>query len=123
MKLISIKLHSILDYIFGVILILSPWMFMFNKDIYNAGTPVITGIFVIGYSLFTNYNYSLAKIIPLRFNLFLDVCCGFILATSPWIFHFEDIVYIPHVFLGIIQILLAVNTNRDSRFSKAQMPE
>lgn len=123
MKLISIKLHSILDYIFGVILILSPWVFMFNKDIYNAGTPVITGIFVIGYSLFTNYNYSLAKIIPLRFNLFLDVCCGFILATSPWIFHFEDIVYIPHVFLGIIQILLAANTNRDPRFSKAQMPE
>ncbi|MES2131642.1 MAG: SPW repeat protein [Bacteroidota bacterium] len=123
MKLISIKLHSILDYVFGIILILSPWIFMFNKDLSNAGTPVIIGGFVIAYSLFTKYNYSLFKIIPFRFNLFLDVCCGFVLAVSPWIFHFEDIVYIPHVFLGIVQILLAANTNRDPRFSKLQMPE
>lgn len=123
MKLISIKLHSILDYIFGIILLLSPWIFMFNKDLYNAGAPVVIGAFVIGYSLFTNYNYSLAKIIPFRFNLFLDVCCGVVLAASPWIFNFEDIVYIPHLFLGGVQILLAANTNRDPRFSKAQMPE
>jgi len=122
MKLISIKLHSILDYIFGIILILSPWIFMFNKDIFDAGSPIILGIFVIAYSLLTNYNYSLFKVIPFRFNLVLDISCGFVLAISPWILNFEDVVYAPHVFLGAVQILLALNTNRDPRFSKLQIP-
>ena len=122
MKLISIKLHSILDYIFGILLILSPWIFMFNKDIFDAGSPIVVGIFVILYSLFTNYNYSLFKLIPLRFNLVLDIACGFVLAISPWILNFSDIVYVPHVFMGTVQILLALNTNRNPRFSKAQLP-
>lgn len=123
MRLISIQLHSILDYFFGILLILSPWVFMFSKDIFEAGSPVVIGICLIAYNLFTNYNYSLAKLIPFRYHLILDIAFGFVLGISPWIFHFSEIVYIPHVFLGAVLILLALNTNRDPRFSKAQMPE
>lgn len=123
MRLISIKLHSILDYLFGILLILSPWIFMFNKDISEAGSTIIIGALVLGYSLFTNYNYSLAKLIPFRYHLMLDMAFGFVLGISPWILGFADIVYIPHVFLGAVQILLALNTNRDPRFNKLQMPE
>ena len=122
MKLISIKLHSILDYIFGIFLILSPWIFMFNKDVFDAGSPIIIGVFVILYSFFTRYNYSLFKVIPIRVNLLLDVTCGVALAISPWLLNFSDIVYVPHLFLGVVMILLALNTNLNPKFSKAQMP-
>lgn len=123
MKLISIKLHSLLDYIIGITLILSPWIFMFKKDIFEAGSPIIIGVIVIVYSLLTRYNYSLFKVIPFRINLMLDMACGFVLAISPWILNFEEVVYVPHVFLGTVQILLSINTNRDPRFSKVQIPE
>jgi hypothetical protein len=123
MKLISIKLHSILDYLFGLLLILSPWIFMFSKDIFEAGSTIIIGVMVLAYSLFTNYNYSLAKLIPFRYHLMLDMGFGFVLGISPWLLGFADIVYIPHVFLGAVQILLALNTNRDPRFNKLQMPD
>jgi hypothetical protein len=96
---------------------------MFNKDISEAGSTIIIGALVLGYSLFTNYNYSLAKLIPFRYHLMLDMAFGFVLGISPWILGFADIVYIPHVFLGAVQILLALNTNRDPRFNKLQMPE
>ena len=123
MRLISIKLHSIIDYLFGIFLILSPWIFMFGKDVFDAGSPIIIGILLIAYNLFTDYNYSLAKLIPFRYHLMLDMAFGFVLAISPWILNFADIVYIPHIFLGAVLILLALNTNRDPRFNKVQMPE
>lgn len=122
MRLISIKLHSILDYLFGIFLILSPWIFMFNKDIFEAGSPIIIGVCLLAYNLFTDYNYSLAKLIPFRYHLILDMAFGLVLGISPWILHFSDIVYIPHVFFGAVLILLAINTNRDPRFNKVQMP-
>lgn len=123
MKLISIKLHSILDYLFAIVLVLSPWIFMFNKDIFDAGSPVIIGFVLLAYNLFTDYNYSLAKLIPFRYHLLFDLALGFVLGLSPWLLSFEDIVYLPHVFLGAVLILLALNTNRDPRFNKVQMPE
>lgn len=123
MRLISIKLHSMLDYLLGIFFILSPWIFMFGKDVFEAGSPIIIGILLIAYNLFTNYNYSLAKLVPFRYHLMLDMAFGFVLAISPWILNFADIVYLPHVFMGAVLMLLALNTNRDPRFNKAQMPE
>lgn len=123
MKLISIKLHSMLDYLFAVLLVLSPWIFMFNKDVFEAGSPIIIGIMLLAYNLFTDYNYSLAKLIPFRYHLLFDLALGFVLGLSPWLMGFGDIVYLPHVFLGAVLVLLALNTNRDPRFNKAQMPE
>jgi len=123
MRLISIKLHSMVDYLFGIFLILSPWIFMFSKDLSDAGSPIIIGILLLSYNLFTAYNYSLAKLIPFRYHLVLDMAFGVVLALSPWLLHFADIVYLPHVFMGVVLILLALNTNRDPRFNKAQMPE
>ena len=96
---------------------------MFNKDIFEAGSTIIIGVLVLAYSLFTDYTYSLAKLIPFRYHLMLDFGFGFVTAISPWILGFADIVYIPHVFLGAVQIFLALNTNRDPRFNKMQMPE
>lgn len=123
MRLISIKLHSMVDYLFGILLILSPWIFMFSKDLSDAGSPIIIGILLLSYNLFTAYNYSLAKLIPFRYHLILDMAFGTVLAVSPWLLNFADIVYLPHLFLGTVLILLALNTNRDPRFNKAQMPE
>lgn len=121
MRLISIKLHSILDYLFSIFLILSPWIFLFEKDAFAAGSPIACGIVLLAYSLFTNYNYSLVKLVPLRYHLLLDMSLGFVLGISPWIFRFSETIYIPHVFFGAVIILLALNTNRDPRFNKAQM--
>ncbi|GAA3754737.1 SPW repeat domain-containing protein [Flavobacterium ginsengiterrae] len=51
-RLIPMKLHLILDFISGVILASSPWLFGFSQTVY--GPHVILGIIEIGAALLTS---------------------------------------------------------------------
>ncbi len=116
MKIISTKAHAILDYLMGILLIASPWLFGFagrngndggdNDGVYGAETwvPVVLGIGTLLYSLFTNYEYSAARKISMKTHLALDTFSGIFLAASPWIFGFSEHVYLPHLILGIAEL-------------------
>ena len=104
-----------MDYLMGIILIAAPWLLNFTRNGAETWLPVILGIGVILYSLFTNYELSLIKRIPMRTHLFLDVASGIILASSPWIFGFNDYVYLPHLILGIVEIAAGLMTQTSSR--------
>jgi len=67
---------------------------------------VVSGAFILFYSLVTRYEYSLFKMISIRFHLTLDVFTGIMLIISPWMFNFFQEVFIPHVTLGILQIAI-----------------
>ena len=104
MKVISTKVHGILDYLVGVILIAAPWLLNFNRDGAETWVPVILGVGVILYSLITDYELSISKTISMKTHLTLDVLSGIFLAASPWIFGFNDYVYLPHLIFGILEI-------------------
>ena len=104
MKIISTKVHGVLDYLMGVILIAAPWLLNFDRGGAETWVPVVLGASVILYSLFTNYEYSVAKGISMRTHLTLDVLSGIFLAASPWIFGFNEYVYLPHLIFGILEI-------------------
>lgn len=54
-KLVPMNIHLAVDYIAGIFLALSPWIFAFNNAPVNAWLPhVIVGILIIGYALVTN---------------------------------------------------------------------
>jgi SPW repeat len=104
MKIISTKVHGVLDYLMGAILIAAPWLLNFDRGGAETWVPVVLGASVILYSLFTNYEYSVAKGISMRTHLTLDVLSGIFLAASPWIFGFSEYVYLPHLIFGILEV-------------------
>ena len=111
MRVISTKTHGILDYLVGIILISAPWIFGFARNGAETWVPVILGAGAILYSLLTNYEMGVSKTISMRTHLALDVASGIFLAASPWIFGFNDYVYLPHLILGLGEIAVATLTN------------
>lgn len=103
--MISSKTHAILDYLVGILLIAAPWLLGFADDSAATTIPVILGISTILYSLLTNYEYSVARMIPYKVHLTIDFLAGILLLTSPWLFDFSDRVYLPHVIVGAFEIV------------------
>ena len=110
MKIISTKTHGVLDYLVGIILIASPWIFGFADGTAAQWIPVILGIAALVYSLMTDYELGAAKIISMKTHLTLDLVSGIFLAVSPWLLGFSDRVSTPHVILGILEIGAAMMT-------------
>lgn len=104
MKIISTKVHGILDYMMGILLIASPWLFGFASNGWETWVPVVLGVSAIIYSLMTNYELGLTHNFSMRTHLTLDIISGILLAASPWIFGFADLVYLPHLVLGIAEV-------------------
>lgn len=111
MPKISTKTHGYLDYIVGILLLIAPWVFGFAHGGAETWVPVVLGAGAILYSLLTNYEMGVAKVIPMPVHLGLDIFSGILLAMSPWLFHFSDYVYLPHLILGIGEILAATFTS------------
>lgn len=104
MRFIPTRIHGILDYVGGLLLIISPWIFGFADGGAETWIPVILGIGALGYSLLTDYELGIARVIPMATHNMLDVASGLVLAVSPWVFGFADDVWVPHVILGLLEI-------------------
>lgn len=110
--MISTKTHGIMDYLVGVVLIAAPFLFGFATGGAEMWVPIILGISAIVYSLMTDYEYGAANVIPMRTHLWLDTVSGIFLALSPWIFGFAGEVFLPHLIVGIVEILAAAMTEK-----------
>lgn len=111
MKVLSTKAHGVLDYLMGILLIAAPWIFNFNRGGAETWVPVVLGAGAILYSLLTNYEMGMVKSLSMRTHLNLDLLSGVFLAISPWIFGFNDFVYLPHLILGIAEVGAALMTD------------
>lgn len=112
MQVISSKVHGVLDYLVGIVLIAAPWLFNFAANGAETWVPVLLGAGVIFYSLFTNYEYGAVKSIPMPSHLTLDMLGGAFLAVSPWLFGFNEYVFLPHLIVGLAEIGVALMTER-----------
>jgi hypothetical protein len=112
MLLISSRLHGIWDYVVAALLVASPWLFGFADNTIITWLPVAIGCAIFGLSLITDYEYSLAKIVPLRGHLIADMGAAVLLAASPWIFNFDEIIYAPHLIMGLTELVVAAMTQR-----------
>lgn len=104
MKLISTRAHGYLDYIVGVLLIAAPWLFHFARNGAETWVPVFLGIAIIVYSLLTNYEVGVSRVISMRTHLTLDMLGGIFLAVSPWLFGFVNYIWQPHLIVGLLII-------------------
>lgn len=110
--LLSTKAHGIIDYIFGVTLIVTPFVMGFDDDRAATWVLVIAGFGAILYSLLTDYELGVYRRIPMLAHLTLDVVAGAFLTVSPWLFGFTDRISSPHLLAGMISLIIPVLTTR-----------
>lgn len=115
MKIIDTKTHGYMDYIMGIFLLASPSLFSLDLHAIESTVFYIVGVTALIYSLLTNYELGLLKIIPMKGHLALDIFSGIFLAASPWFLGFADVVCKPHLILGLIEIGAALLTTSKSR--------
>lgn len=78
--------------------------------------PMVLGGGIIFYSLLTNYGLSSQSAgISMNLHLLIDLLAGIFLALSPWLFSFDEIVYVPHAVVGVSIILVSLITERTAR--------
>ena len=110
MRFIPTRVHGVLDYLMGVLLIAAPWLLGFNQGGPETTVPVVLGIATILYSLFTSYELGVFNLFSMRSHLTIDLLSGLFLAASPWIFGFAEYVYMPHLVLGIVEVMASLTT-------------
>lgn len=109
--MISTKIHGYLDYIMGVILIVSPLVLQI-PDGAASTILVILGAGVILYSLLTDYEMGLLKVLGMKTHLMIDLIGGLFLIASPWIFGFADETFWPFVIFGVLEVGASLMTSK-----------
>jgi hypothetical protein len=113
---ITSRMHAMLDYPLAVVLIASPWIFGFS-DVGGAAVaiPITIGALALGQSLITDWDLSVARIVPLPIHLTLDALAGIVLAISPFVFGFSDEgtnAWLPLVVFGVGMLSAGLLTQR-----------
>lgn len=107
MKIINTKLHGILDYSSGIVLLL-PWITNYSQR--SSDTLLLAGVgaAIIFMSLLTDYEFGLIKMIPMRGHLLLDIASALLLIASPWLFPvYNYLLYWPLLF-GVFELLVVL---------------
>ena len=120
MRFIPTKFHAPLDYVVGAALIAAPWIFQFSAHTAATVVPIVLGIGLIAYSLFTDYELGVWKVAPMAVHNLIDIVAGIVLAASPWIFGFADEtanVWVPFVVIGLAAVFLGLTTKQAGGYS------
>ncbi len=110
MRFLSTRVHGMIDYATGALLIVAPWLFGFADGTAAQWVPIILGAGILVMSLITDYELSLTRIIPMGAHLAVDGLGGALLAVSPWLFGFADRTYWPHLTIGLAEIGVSLIT-------------
>jgi hypothetical protein len=107
MPVLTTRIHGLLDYAVGLLLIVAPYVLGFATGGPQQWVPMALGAGAIAYSLLTRYEFGAVMLIPMRAHLWLDIASGVLLASSPWLLGFSEAVYWPHLTIGLVEIAVA----------------
>jgi hypothetical protein len=96
------------------------WIFQFSEHTAATVIPIVLGIGLIAYSLFTDYELGVWRLFPMAVHNVIDIVAGLLLAASPWIFGFADEsanVWVPHVVVGLSAVFLGLTTKQSGGYS------
>ena len=119
-QIVPTRIHALMDYSVGVLLIAAPWIFQFADESSAAKwISIVVGVAMIGMSAVTDYEGGvLGRMIPMRVHLMTDVVVGIFLAISPWLFGFADDganAWAPFLVIGLGEIAAAAMTDPVAR--------
>jgi hypothetical protein len=111
MRFLNTKIHGCIDYLVGALFIAMPWILNLDPSAPAGAIFMILGVMAVIYSIFTNYELGIIRILSVKTHLLLDILSGIVLAASPWIFGFSEEVYVPHVAFGLFEIVAGLITH------------
>lgn len=114
MKFLSRKLHGLGDYAAAVVLIITPFVIGLKEQSAVAHfVSIAGGIGLITYSLFTDYTFSVANVIPFKIHLLFDSLAGLVLIALAFVLHLEGIAQIYMIVMGagVLLVVAASQTN------------
>ena len=82
-KLIPTRIHGVLDYLTGLVLIAIPLLFNWPQP--EAMIFMALGAAALVYSLITRYELGVFKLLPMTAHLVLDMLSGLALVTLPFL--------------------------------------
>ncbi len=92
MRFLPSRLHGFIDYLWGLALLATPWIFGFADGGAAQILAFVFGIGAIFYSLITDYELGVIRLLPMPLHLGLDGLGGAFLAASPWLFGLFSVV-------------------------------
>lgn len=115
-RFIPTKVHGVFDYVGAIALVFAPTIFGFT-DVGGAAVavPMILGVALFVYSLFTRYELGVVRLIGFPIHLAVDFVAAAFLALSPFIFSFVNHtpnVWLPHVIVGVLVLLIVLFSQR-----------
>ena len=113
MRFLPTRVHGVIDYLWGVALIATPWLFGFADGGAAQWTAIVFGLGAILYSLLTAYEFGAIRLLPMPLHLALDAAAGALLAASPWLFGFAREVYLPHLLFGLSSVVASFITRTE----------
>jgi hypothetical protein len=109
---IPTRIHGVIDYAVGGLVIAAPWLFGFADDRSATLVTVCFGVLAVLYSLLTDYEPGVYRVLPMRVHLLIDVFWSLGLLGSPWLFGFAHRIAWPHVAGGIAGLAVTALTQR-----------
>ena len=108
MRFLPTRLHGVLDYLVGVIVIALPIALQMEGVGFVA--LIDLGLFVIVYSLLTDYELGAVQYLRIKFHLILDAVFGLAMLIVPSIFDLPPAArWIVHA-IGVLSIVLSLTT-------------
>ncbi|MDB5513187.1 MAG: hypothetical protein JWR08_2670 [Enterovirga sp.] len=110
MRFLPTRVHGAIDYLWGLALMVSPWLAGMPKGGAAMWVAWFFGAGAIAYSLATEYEFGLVPIVPMPLHLGLDGVAGAVLAASPWLFGFAGESRWPHLAFGLFAVAASLVT-------------
>ena len=108
---VSTKTHGVLDLVTSSTLLAAPRLLGLEKESRAASGLRMAGGGALIYSMLTDYEFGLVRVLPMRAHLALDAASGAFLASSPWLLGFAKNgprYWVPHALMGAGEVLAAL---------------
>lgn len=122
LRMIPTKTHGALDLATGPALVAAPTLLRMNGNTGATLPPRVIGASAMLYSLLTDYEFGLKRVLPMRAHLALDAVGGLALAATPFLTGASKRGlrhWLPHAIVGANELVLALTTkDRPPRASR-----
>lgn len=121
MKLISPKLHGIIDYMLIIFLYASPTFFAMQKDVATYVYLLATAQLIL--TVITDYSFGMFRMVPLKVHQFIElaISLGMIVAAFA-LFQYDERTQPYFAGLGIFWLIVVVFTDYSKKRDGVRAP-